>query len=60
VHGGQKLIPSVTRVFSRGRDWSEADILRSYPNLAAEDNHACLKYASAVMRSEKVYPVAPR
>jgi uncharacterized protein (DUF433 family) len=43
-----------------GQGWSEADILRSYPNLTAEDNHACLKYASAVMRSEKVYPVAPR
>ncbi len=43
-----------------GQGWSQADILRSYPSLTAEDIHACLKYASAVMRSEKVYPVEPR
>jgi uncharacterized protein (DUF433 family) len=43
-----------------GQGWSEADILESYPRLTAEDIHACLKYASAVIQSEKVYPVAPR
>ena len=43
-----------------GQGWSEADVLRSYPKLTAEDIHACLKYASAVMQSEKVYPLPSR
>lgn len=40
-----------------GQGWSEGNVLRSYPKLTAEDIHACLKYASAVMHSEKVYPI---
>ena len=40
--------------------WSEADVLASYPKLTVEDIHACLKYASAVMQSEKVYPLPSR
>lgn len=40
-----------------GQGWSEDDVLRSYPKLTAEDIHACLEYASAVMHSEKVYPI---
>ncbi len=43
-----------------GQGWSEADVLRGYPTLTAEDIHACLKYASAVMQSEKVYPLPSR
>lgn len=43
-----------------GQGWSEADVLRNYPKLTAEDIHACLRYASAVMQSEKVYPLPSR
>lgn len=43
-----------------GQGWSEADVLRSYPKLTAEDIQACLKYASAVMQSEKIYPLPSR
>lgn len=40
--------------------WSEEEILKNYPGLTREDLHACLKYASAVMQSEKVYPLLSR
>jgi len=43
-----------------GQGWSEEQILENYPGLTREDVHACLKYASAVMQSEKVYPLRSR
>jgi uncharacterized protein (DUF433 family) len=38
-------------------DWSEADILRSYPGLTHEDLRACWAYASDRLKAEKVYPL---
>ena len=38
--------------------WSEADILRSYPHLTAEDVKACLAYAGDMLANERVFPVA--
>ena len=46
----------VVRLLADG--WSEADVLRNYPNLAHEDIVACLRYAAEVLRAEKVYPIA--
>jgi len=40
--------------------WSEEEILRNYPGLTREDLQPSLKYASAVMQSEKVYPLISR
>ncbi len=37
--------------------WSESELLRNYPGLSREDIQACLAYASATLRAEKVYPV---
>lgn len=39
------------------RDWSEAEILRNYPGLTHDDIQACLSYAGAMLRAEKVYPL---
>ena len=41
-----------------GQGWTEADILRSYPGITHDDIAACLQYASEILQSEKVYPVA--
>ncbi|MCJ7533792.1 MAG: DUF433 domain-containing protein [Anaerolineales bacterium] len=38
--------------------WSESEILRNYPRLTSEDIQACLRYASAVLRFEKVHPLS--
>lgn len=37
--------------------WSEADVLRNYPQLAREDLHAALHYAAAALKREHVYPL---
>lgn len=42
-----------------GRGWSEEQILEQYPGLTHDDVLACLQYASAVLKSEHVYPVNP-
>ena len=58
VRGTRLSVELIVDLLAQG--WSEADVLRSYPKLTAEDVHACLKYASAVMQSEKVYPLPLR
>jgi uncharacterized protein (DUF433 family) len=40
-----------------GQDWTEADILSSYPGVAHDDIAACLRYASEVLQAEKAYPL---
>ncbi len=37
--------------------WSESEILQNYPRLTHEDIQACLSYASALIKSERVYPI---
>ena len=58
IRGTRLSVELIVDLLAQG--WSEADLLRSYPKLTVEDVHACLKYASAVMRSEKVYPLSVR
>jgi len=36
-------------------EWTEQDILESYPGLAHEDIVACLAYARDMLMSERVY-----
>jgi len=39
-----------------GQGWTEADIIRNYPELTHDDLVACLQYASEILQSEEVYP----
>lgn len=39
------------------QEWSEGEILRNYPGITHEDIQACLAYASATLRAERVYPL---
>jgi uncharacterized protein (DUF433 family) len=43
-----------------GQGWAEADIFRNYPGVTHEDIAACLSYASEVLQSERVYPLAAK
>jgi uncharacterized protein (DUF433 family) len=54
IRGTRLAVELIVDLLAQG--WSEEDILKNYPGLVREDLHACLKYASAVMQSEKVYP----
>ena len=39
------------------QEWTEDEILRNYPGITHEDIRACLAYASATLRAERVYPL---
>ena len=38
------------------QDWSESEITRNYPGVTHEDISACLKYATNILKAEKIYP----
>ncbi|MEO1635224.1 MAG: DUF433 domain-containing protein [Cyanobacteria bacterium J06631_9] len=37
--------------------WSTDEILRNYPGISLEGIQACLSYASAALKAEKVYAI---
>lgn len=56
VKGTRLAVELIVDLLAQG--WSEAEILRNYPGLTHEDIQACLSYASAVLKAEKIYPFA--
>lgn len=55
VKGTRLAVELIVDLLAQG--WSEEAILESYPGLTANDIKACLRYASAVLHSERVYPL---
>ena len=55
VKGTRLAVEFILELLAHG--WSEEDMLRNYPGLTRADIQACLSYASAVLRAEKVYPL---
>ena len=55
IKGTRMAVELVVDLLAQG--WSEADILGNYPGLSQDDILACLQYVSALLRSEKVYPL---
>ena len=58
IRGTRLAVELIVDLLAQG--WSEEEILKNYPGLTHEDLQASLKYASAVMQSEKVYPLISR
>jgi uncharacterized protein (DUF433 family) len=56
VRGSRLAVDFIVGLLGQG--WSEADILRNYPGITHDDIAACLRYASEILQSEKVYPAA--
>jgi uncharacterized protein (DUF433 family) len=52
---GTRLAVEFIGFVSPGMDRSQ--VLRNYPGLTRKDIQACLSYASAVLRTERVYPL---
>ncbi len=50
IRGTRLSVEFVVGLLADG--WSEADVLRNYPNLVREDIVACLRYAAEVLRAE--------
>ena len=55
VKGTRLSVEFIIDLLAQG--WSNADILRNYPGLTGEDVQACLNYAGALLRAERVYPI---
>ena len=55
VKGTRMAVEFIVDLLAQG--WSEDEVLRNYPHLTTEDIRACLRYASAVLHAEKVYPL---
>lgn len=53
IKGTRIAVEFVVELLARG--WTADDILREYDHLSAEDIQACLRYASEVLKSERVY-----
>jgi len=55
VKGTRLAVEFIIDLLAQG--WSEEQILSNYPGLTGDDILACLAYASAALRDEKVYPL---
>jgi uncharacterized protein (DUF433 family) len=55
VKGTRLAVEFIIDLLAQG--WTEAEIVRNYPGLTREDIQACLGYASAALKAEKVYPL---
>jgi uncharacterized protein (DUF433 family) len=55
VRGTRLAVDFIIDLLAQG--WPESEILRNYPGLTAQDIQACLSYASASLKAEKVYAV---
>jgi uncharacterized protein (DUF433 family) len=55
IKGTRLAVEFIIDLLAQG--WSTDEILRNYPGIAMEDIHACLSYASAALKSEKVYAI---
>lgn len=55
IKGTRLAVEFIIDLLAQG--WSEAEILRNYPGLSSEDIQACLGYAGAMLRAEKIYPL---
>ena len=55
VKGSRLAVEFIVDLLAQG--WPQTEIMRNYPGLTEEDIRACLNYASAVLRAERVYPL---
>lgn len=55
IKGTRIAVEFILELLANG--WTVNNILRSYPQLKREDVTAALKYATEVLKEEKVYPL---
>jgi len=54
IRGTRLAVEFIIDLLAQG--WTYDDILHNYPGIEIEDIHACLRYASDILHSEKLYP----
>lgn len=53
IKGTRLAVEFIVDLLAQG--WTTDEILRNYPGITLEDIQACLSYASATLKAEKVY-----
>jgi uncharacterized protein (DUF433 family) len=53
IKGTRLAVEFIIDLLAQG--WTNEEILRNYPDITLEDIQACLGYASASLKAEKVY-----
>ncbi|NMF56534.1 DUF433 domain-containing protein [Pseudanabaena yagii] len=56
IKGTRLAVEFIIDLLAQG--WSIDEILRNYPGITVVDIQACLSYASAALKSEKVYAIS--
>ena len=56
IKGTRLAVEFVVDLLAQG--WTETEIVDNYPGITRDDIRACLQYASEVLKSERVFPVA--
>ena len=56
VKGTRISVELVIDLLARG--WSHEQVIEQYDHVTTEDIQACLAYASAMLKSEKVFPIS--
>jgi len=56
IKGTRLAVEFIVDLLAQG--WTEAQIQENYPGVTPDDIRACLQYASEVLKSERVFPVA--
>ena len=56
IKGTRLAVEFIIDLLAQG--WSNNEILDNYPGITKEDIQACLSYASASLKAEKVYPIS--
>ena len=56
IKGTRLAVEFVVDLLAQG--WTETEIVDNYPGVTRDDIRACLQYASEVLKSERVFPLA--
>ena len=56
IKGTRLAVEFIIDLLAQG--WSVEEVLRNYPGITTEDILACLRYASASLKAERVYPIS--
>ena len=54
IKGTRLAVEFIVGLLAQG--WAESEITRNYPGVTHEDISACLKYATNILKAEKIYP----
>ena len=56
IKGTRLAVEFIVGLLAQG--WSQAEVLRNYPGITADDIRACLAYAHELLSEWQIYPLS--